>query len=89
MTPRGDMYTCYILQSKSSERYYVGSTEDLINRLREHNAGEGKSTRSGVPWEIVWTEEFATRAEAVRRERQVKARGIRRFLDDQNLAQPG
>jgi putative endonuclease len=82
------MYTCYILRSKSSERYYVGSTEDLINRLREHNAGEGKSTRAGVPWEIIWTEEFATRAEAVRRERQVKARGIRRFLDDQNLAQP-
>jgi putative endonuclease len=83
------MLTCYILQSESTGRYYVGSTEDLPNRLSEHNSGEGKSTRSGVPWRVIWTEEFTTRSDAGKRERQIKARGIQRFLQDQKTAQPG
>ena len=48
----------------------------------EHNSGEGKSTRSGIPWEMVREEGFATRAEAVRKENQIKARGIGRYLED-------
>jgi hypothetical protein len=35
------MYVCYILQSESNGRYYVGSTEDLNDRHQEQNAGEG------------------------------------------------
>jgi hypothetical protein len=33
-----------------------------------------------MPWEIVHIEEFPTRAEAVRKEKQIKARGIGRYL---------
>jgi putative endonuclease len=87
---RGDsMITCYILQSKTTSRFYVGSTENPENRLQEHNAGETRSTRHGVPWEVIWTEEFPTRVEAGARERQIKGRGIQRFLDGCRLHQPG
>jgi putative endonuclease len=78
------MYTVYIIRSSSHKRYYVGSTHDLPNRLREHNNGESASTRFGVPWELVHSEEFPTRADAVRRERMIKARGIERYLTDIN-----
>ena len=74
------MFHVYILRSKKTSRYYVGSTQDVSNRLREHNSGESLSTRSGIPWELVWAEEFGNRSEAVQRERQIKARGIGRFL---------
>ncbi len=74
------MFYVYILQSQVLKTYYVGSTQDVSNRLREHNHGETRSTRKGVPWEIVHIEEFPTRAEAVRQENKIKARGMARYL---------
>jgi putative endonuclease len=51
-------------------------------RLQEHNAGKSTSTRAGIPWGLIHTERFATRAEAVQRERKIKSRGIGRYLSD-------
>jgi len=43
----------YIIYSASSNRYYVGQTEDYLRRLTQHNNGEfHKSTNSGRPWEL-------------------------------------
>jgi putative endonuclease len=60
----------------------VGSAEDVEKRLQQHNAGKSISTRAGVAWELVHTESFTTRSEAVLRERKIKARGIERYLTD-------
>jgi len=78
------MYYVYILQSPKTHRYYIGSTENLENRLEEHNSGETKSIRNGIPWKIVHTKEFQTRSEAVKKEKQIKARGAKRYLDSIN-----
>ncbi len=78
----------YILFSEKLQRYYVGHTKDMANRLREHNAGETRSTRQGIPWRIIHTETFSSRSEAMFRELQIKKRGIRRYLAD-NMHQPG
>ena len=79
-----NVFYVYVLQSEKTNRYYTGSCEDLDARLARHNAGESAATRHGVPRRIVYTESFATRAEAVRRERQLKTgRGrdeLRRLL---------
>jgi putative endonuclease len=74
------MYYVYILRSQSNRRFYVGSTRDVENRLREHNAGESKSTLAGRPWEALHTESYTTLAEARKQERKIKARGIARYL---------
>jgi putative endonuclease len=74
------MYDVYILQSKTSHRYYAGSTQDLTNRFDEHNRGESRSTRSGIPWVVVQVEHFETRAEAMAQEKRIKSRGIARYL---------
>ncbi len=58
------MFYLYILRSDTTLRYYTGSTEDLPNRVQEHNSGENKSTRHGIPWRLVHLEAFATRPEA-------------------------
>jgi len=47
----------------------------------QHNRGESKSTRHGVPWVLIHSEQFRSRAEAVRRERQFKTGAGRDFLD--------
>jgi putative endonuclease len=70
----------YILQSEKTKKYYIGSTKDLKNRLEEHNSGETKSIRNGIPWKVVHTEEFETRVEAVKKEKEIKARGAKRYL---------
>ena len=76
-------YCVYILYSKSTNRYYSGQTQDLQNRLAEHNSGETVSIRNGIPWEVMWSKEMSSRSDAVKLERQIKKRGAARFIVDQ------
>jgi len=55
-----------------TEKFYIGSTGDIEDRLRRHNGGRSKATRSGKPWKLMYTESFETRGEAVAREKQLK-----------------
>jgi putative endonuclease len=66
------MYFAYVLRSHKTERFYTGSTSDLAARLSQHQGGLSQSTKHGCPWELVYQEQFSTRAEAVRRERYLK-----------------
>ncbi len=66
-------YFVYILSSKSASRYYIGYTADISARLAQHNSGVNTSTRPYHPWEIIYQEVFASRAEAWKRERQIKS----------------
>ena len=66
------MYRVYILKSLKVSRYYIGHTNNLVKRLNEHNSGKTKSTKGYIPWKIVYTEEFETKSEAFRREREIK-----------------
>ncbi|MBI1766871.1 MAG: GIY-YIG nuclease family protein [Ignavibacteriales bacterium] len=66
-------YYFYVLRSKHDGRYYKGQTEDIEARLRRHNRGDSKSTKAGRPWELVYVEEYSSRAEAIHRERLLKS----------------
>ena len=76
------MYTVYILHSKSIDKFYVGYTNDLKRRIREHNRKKGKFTDRGIPWTIVHTEQFPCKEEAMRREKFIKAKKSRQFIID-------
>jgi putative endonuclease len=75
-------YSVYILWSSSLSKYYVGSTQDLDNRIKEHNRGEGTFTKRGVPWDLVWSTVVESRGDAVNLENRIKKRGIKRFLEN-------
>ena len=62
----------YILRSISTGRFYVGHAENLARRVAEHSHNRVPSTRHRGPWELVYSEEFATRGEAAQRERALK-----------------
>ncbi len=52
---------------------YTGWTTDLEHRVKAHNDGEGaKYTRSRRPVELVYYEEYTTKAEAMKREYSIK-----------------
>ena len=62
----------YLLECRDGS-LYCGWTNDLENRVAEHNAGRGgKYTRSRRPVRLVWYESFETRREAMSREAFVK-----------------
>ena len=67
------MYFVYVLRSKSTSRLYIGYTSDLTQRCGQHIEGVTKSTKNRGPWELVYQEAFATRAEAMRRERYLES----------------
>ena len=75
------MYTVYILYSKTSDQYYVGYTNDISRRLSEHNRKKGKFTDCGIPWELKYTEIYATRKEAQKRETYIKSRKSRQYIE--------
>ena len=66
-------YIAYVLESQATGRLYIGHSNDPMRRLSEHIAGHTTSTRGRGPWALIFTREFATRAEAVRLERHLKA----------------
>ena len=72
----------YILFSNSKNKFYVGSTNDLQRRLLEHNSKQTKSTKFGVPWELIYFKESDTKSNATRLESIIKKRGIKRYLLD-------
>jgi len=67
------MFTVYIIQSQTSERRYIGLTQDTGQRLRHHNSGANKSTKNKGPWILIHTETFKVKEEAYKRERQIKS----------------
>jgi len=65
-------YTVYILYSLSVDRYYVGQSSNLENKMKRHNQGKSKHTKSGIPWSLKYKEAFASRSEAIAREKEIK-----------------
>lgn len=68
----------YILKSKKYNSIYVGCTNDLKKRFKEHNANESFFTKNKGPWEVRYYEAFYSKKDAFDREKQLKkhARGI-------------
>ena len=71
------MFYVYILKSEKDSTFYTGQTQDVDKRLGQHNVGRSHATKSKIPWKLVYSEGFDSRAEAMRREREIKKRKSR------------
>ena len=66
------MYYVYILKCCDGT-LYCGYTNDVEKRFETHQSGKGaKYTRGRLPLELVYTEEFETKSEAMKRECAIK-----------------
>ena len=74
-------YWVYVLRSQSTNRRYVGQTDGLQRRFERHNKGLVFATAPYRPWDLIHSEEYATRSQAMQRERALKSGQGRQFLD--------
>jgi len=65
------MWYVYILECKDSS-LYTGVTSDLERRFKEHQKKTAHYTSYNPPKSIVYTEQFPTKSEALKREAQLK-----------------
>ena len=80
-------FWAYVIEDPQGQ-FYVGSTDDLTRRLAEHNDPErskSKFTAKHGSWRLVWAESHPTRAGAMKRERQVKAMKLARWIRENLL----
>ncbi|WP_163326111.1 GIY-YIG nuclease family protein [Draconibacterium mangrovi] len=73
-------YYMYILQSEKNGKYYIGSTQNVEERLQQHNWSRTPSTKSGIPWKLVYSEEFEERPSATQREYEIKQKKSRKYI---------
>ncbi len=66
------MFFVYILEATESKRYYIGQTEDLEARVKQHNEGRNLSTKAYIPWQLKWWKELESRSKAINVERKLK-----------------
>ena len=80
------MYHVYILFSHTCGKRYVGQTDDLDRRISQHNdpeyTGSKYTKRFPGPWILIHSETFATRSEAMKREKWFKTGIGRSWMDD-------
>jgi len=68
------MYFVYVLRNRK-DKFYVGYTRHLRQRVIEHNKGQNTSTKSGRPWNLVYFEGYGLKQHAQNREKQLKQHG--------------
>lgn len=76
------MYTVYAIYNMAAQKYYIGQTKDINDRLRMHNNHTFKSYTSRFlgEWILIYQESVATRSEALNREKQLKSGNGRAFI---------
>ena len=77
-------YYVYILQSKvNTDRFYIGFTENIENRLKDHNSGKDPHTSKYKSWRIKTAIAFTDRQKALDFERYPKTKSGRAFAKKQ------
>ncbi len=66
-------YIVYILYSPTKEKYYIGYTSNLEDRIIRHNQKSKGFTGNTNDWEVVYTEKYETKEVAMQRELQIKS----------------
>lgn len=76
------MHYVYIIRSiKYPEQIYVGHTDNIDNRLAQHNRGTTFHTEKYTPWEFVSYFCFANKMKAIEFEAYLKSGSGRAFRD--------
>jgi putative endonuclease len=73
-------YHLYIIQSLIDDSFYVGSAQNLEERILRHNQGRSKYTKAKRPWRIVYSEEHPDRSSAMKKEYAIKRRKSKDYI---------
>ena len=75
------MYVVYALYSIKFDKIYIGFTSDLAERIKSHNElGKKGWTLKFRPWKLIYEECHQVKADAIRREKELKTAVGRNFI---------
>lgn len=74
------MFYVYILKSCRDNTRYIGVTENLKRRIREHNSGNSNYTSSKLPYKLIWYCVFTNKEKAYCFEKYLKSSSGMAFL---------
>ncbi len=66
------MFYVYVLKSEKDGRLYVGYSNDLARRVKEHNQGLVISTKPRRPFKLIYYEAYSSEKDAANRENMLK-----------------
>jgi putative endonuclease len=72
------LFYAYILYSPIKDKFYIGHTEDVQNRLLQHNTRNNLGTND---WTVVYTETYDNRSDAMKREKEIKNKKSRKYIE--------
>ena len=77
------MFYTYLLFSVRLNRYYIGTTDDVVRRLEEHNNAfyEDAYTSKGIPWNLLLSIVCDSSSEAYRLKAFIKRMKSRKFIE--------
>ena len=75
------MYLTYILFSSKKNKYYIGSTSNLEERIKKHNSNHKGFTGGVGDWQVVYQENYQSKSEATQRELQIKKWKSRKVIE--------
>ena len=78
-------FFAYVIKSDFDGTHYYGHCEYIGIRIKRHNGGKVRYTKSRRPWKLLYSEEFETRTEAYKRELFFKSRSGYKFLKDKQI----
>ncbi len=82
------MYYVYVLKSVTGNFHYIGHSENISFRLKQHNAGKVRASKAHRPYTLIYFEEYQTKSEAQKREYYLK-RGKGNFWLREHLKEKG
>ncbi|MBS1920885.1 MAG: GIY-YIG nuclease family protein [Bacteroidetes bacterium] len=74
------MFYVYAISSMLRNYIYVGITNNLERRFKEHNTGMNKTTKTYKPFKLIFSEQCENRIEARKKEKYFKSGVGKEFL---------
>ena len=69
------MHFVYVLKSQKNDSIYIGLTNNLVRRIKEHNSGDSFHTNKYTPWTCIYFEGYFSEEDAKVREKNLKIFG--------------
>jgi len=66
------MHYTYVLLSLKDDKYYIGYSSNLKQRIKDHNSGYAIATKGRRPFKLLYYEAHLSRKDAMRREKYFK-----------------
>jgi len=66
-------YFTYILYSKNLDKFYIGHTNNIEQRIKKHLTNHKGFTAKAKDWKLVFHKEFLSKKQAYALERKIKS----------------